>query len=831
MKKFASLALASVMMLGSVSAFAEEWTPAAEYDTGERTYVGAPVTTAANAGDSGSEVSTAVFPGTEGKDYTDEGYYTYNDVMTRITGLDWNPHTWETNEDSYILNYITMGFYDFAVNENADGYSVVCEMAAELPQDVTSEYVGSYGVEEGETAKAWRIALNPDATWENGEPINADTYIYSYKELLNPKMINRRADSLYSGDFEVVNAKNYVYAGQTMYNPLPGTVDEAIEAGEEVYLDLWNLWGMEGMTDADGNPCPQYVSVNDETQYRDEGVAEDDAEAWISGKYIYETYFAAGMDYEAYGSTYGFTAQEAEGASWDEVGFKKVDDYTIDIILKDPIAEPAFYMPYNLSSNYLVYEPLYEQCKSFYDADGNAVETEEEADSITTTYCTDLDTTIGYGPYKLTYYELDKQITMERNDEWYGYKDGKHLGQYQTDRIVCQAIEEHATQLMSFLAGEIDGVSLQADDMEAYASSDYILYEPQSYTTKISFNTMYDKLLEHGTNSQILVIDEFRQAFKFAMNREEFATAYTSAGTAGFGILNNMYVYDPFTGALYRDSEEAKAALCNIYGLSWGEGGDYATLDEAYEAMTGYDMAKAQELMKTAYDKAVESGIYDGESDITIDFRVYSNDTIYVQMFTYIENQLKEACAGSGFEGKISMTMTVDADYYTTMYSGGADVIFTTWGGASMSPFTILSNCYTDDWTGNGNQMEVGFNTEEIMLTINVDGTDITDSLYNWTQWAGAEHIDSLTEALGNFADYDYATRCALYANMEECYLSYATTTPIYYRNVASLYSQKTNNATNEYLQLVGFGGTRYLTYNYTDDEWTEYIANNELQY
>ena len=832
MRKIASLALASVMVLGTISAFADEWQPAESYDTGERAYIGAPVTTVANAGDSGNEVSTAIFPGTEGKDYTDEGYYTYNDVMTRITGLDWNPHTWETNEDSVILGYITMGFYDFAMNENGDGYSVVPEMAAELPVDVTAEYVGSFGVEEGETAKAWRIALNPDACWENGEPINADTYVYSYQQLLNPKMINRRADSLYSGDFEVVNAKNYVYAGQTMYNVLPGTADESIEAGDEVYIDLWSLWGMEGMTDADGNECPQYVSVNDETLYRDEAVEDENGdEAWISGKYIYETYFAAGMPYEAYGSTYCYTAEVAEGASWDEVGFKKIDDYTIDIILKDSIAEPAFYMPYNLSSLYLVYEPMYEACKSFYDADGKAVETEEEADSVTTTYCTDLDTTIGFGPYKLTYYELDKQFTLERNENWYGYKDGKHVGQFQTDRIVTQAIEEHATQLLSFLAGEIDGVSLQADDMEQYASSDYILYEPQSYTTKISFNTNYEKLLEHGTNSQVVVIDEFRQAFAYALNREEFATAYTSAGTAGFGILNNMYIYDPFTGSMYRDSEPAKAALANTYGLTWGEGGEYATLDEAYDAMTGYDMAKAQELMKTAYDKAVAAGIYDGESDIVIDFRVYTSDTIYVQMFTYLENQLKEACVGSGFEGKVSMSMTVDADYYNTMYSGGADMIFTTWGGASMSPFTILSNCYTDASDGSGNQMEVGFDTEAIMLTINVDGADVTASLHDWAAWAGAERVESIVSAIGNFADYDYATRCALYADMEECYLAYYVTTPLYYRNVASLYSQKINNGTNEYLQLVGYGGIRYMTYNYTDDEWAEYISGNTLAY
>ena len=115
--------------------------------------------------------------------------------------------------------------------------------------------------------------------------------------------------------------------------------------------------------------------------------------------------------------------------------------------------------------------------------------------------------------------------------------------------------------------------------------------------------------------------------------------------------------------------------MVTLYGLTYGEGGDYATLDEAYDAMTGYDMTKAQELMVVAYDKAVAAGIYDGTSDIEIEFRVYASDTIYVQMFTYFDTQIKEAAKGSGFEGKLSLKMTVDPDYYETMYSGGADMI------------------------------------------------------------------------------------------------------------------------------------------------------------
>mgnify|MGYP000847086176 FL=1 len=835
MKRLFSVLLATLMVLSSFSALAEAgFTPAEAYDPGERTFSGGEIATVKAEGETGGQVTTDVFAGEEGKDYTDEKVYTYNVPLTAMGGgLNWSPHTWETSDDSIILDMNNTGFYTFKLNSTKDGYSVVPEMAAEMPLDVTEEYVGQLGVEEGQKNKAWRIALNQAATWENGEKITADDYIYSMQQLLNPKMLNRRADSYYSGEFIIYNAKEYLYAGQIAYSELgEGVVSELLEAGQDIYVDMHGFWGLKGAVDAEGNEAAQYISITDEVLYRDAGVEDEEAdEAWVSAKYIYDTYLAEGQQYASYAPKYLATAAKVEGAAWDEVGLKKVDEYTIDIILQNPVEEASFYVPYNLSGNWIVYKPLYEASKKFYNEDGAEVATEEEASKVTTTYCTTIEETMGFGPYKLTYFELDKQFTLERNDAWYGYSDDKHKGQFQTDRIVYTVIGEQATQLLSFLAGEVDTVGLQAQDMEKYASSKYIMYTPQSYTTKITFNTDYEKLVAHGTNSQVVVVDEFRKAFAFALDRENFATEYTAAGVAGYGMLNYLYTYNPFTGGLYRDSDPAKEALVNTYNVEFGEGKDYATLEEAYEAMTGYDMGKAQELMKVAYEKAVAAGIYDGTSEIKIDFRVYNADEIYVKMFTYLNTQVMEAVKGSGFEGKLELNMTVDPDYYETMYSGGADMIFATWGGAAMAPFGMMAQVYTDASDGSGNQMEVGFDTTKITLTYNVDGQEVTASLRDWTQWADKVAVEKLDSALGKFADLSYETRCAFYAKMEECYLSYYVTTPLYYRNTASLESQKVNFPVDTYLQMVSFGGLAYMTYNYDDVAWADYIANTTLEY
>ena len=816
MKKFLSVVLAVAMVLASVSAVADAYV------------IADPITTAA-APAGGGEVDTVRYAGTEGKDYTDEAFYTYNSYTSALTSsMNWDPLSWETSDDSDLMDYQVSGFYTFMMNEDLTGYSVVPVMASDYAQDVTAEYVGKFGVAEGETGKAWRIALRQGAMFNDGTLITADDYIYSMQQQLNPKILNRRADSYYDGDFSIVNAKNYLYSGSTAYALVDGTEAE----DEALYLDM-NFWGIVGASDADGNACPTYVSITDEVLYRDEAVEDEtDAEAWVSAKYIFDTYLAEGAPYADYYYSYIYKLQSFGTTSWDQVGLVKVDDYTIDFILEAPITDPSFNIPYYLSSNFLVEKSVYEACKKFYAEDGSEVDNEADAATVTTTYCKSLENNVSYGPYVLTSFELDKEYVLSRNENWIGYQDGLMSGLYQTDAIKVSVIAEHTTAMLSFEKGEIDEVSLQSEDMDKYASSAYIQYTPNTYTTKLTFNTDEAKLTEHGTGSQVLVNKAFREAFAYAFDRHAFTTAYTASHVPGYGMLNTLYCYDPFTGASYRESDAAKAALCHVYGMTYGEGGDYDTLDEAYDAITAYDTAKATALLQQAYDECVAAGLYDGTSNITINFRVYTSDTIYVQMFTFFDTALQQAAVGTGFEGKISLEMTVDADYYDTMYSGGADIIFSTWGGSQMSPFGMLYQCYCDAADKEDcNQMEYGFHTESYDVTFTVDGTEYTASLHDWANWMNNATVEGISDVIGNFADFDNATKCAFFAGCEEAYLASYTCTPVYYRNVASLYSQKINYVSDTYVPLMGYGGIDTLTYNYSDADWTEYITNNTLQY
>jgi oligopeptide transport system substrate-binding protein len=386
--------------------------------------------------------------------------------------------------------------------------------------------------------------------------------------------------------------------------------------------------------------------------------------------------------------------------------------------------------------------------------------------------------------------------------------------------------------------------------METYGGSSKIEYTPQDYTTKLTLNTDFNKLKargrEEGVNKTVLTVPEFRKGISLAVNRDEFASAYTAAGSAGYGLLNTMYVFNPSTGEAYRSTSDGRHALCKLYGIEYGNGKKYASLDEAYEAITGYNVLLARAEMQKAYDYAtthdekgnrVSSGaIYNGKTPVRIDMVVYNADEIYVQMFNYLNKSVKAACKGTGFEGKVSLSMKTDQDYYNSAYAGNVDMMFSTWGGAAYNGLGILSNVYCDDPNGMGNQMEYGFDTSKIELEMVLDEKgdmqyeSYRASLKDWADWLNNHAVEIRSsdggKRLANASDCSVALKTKIFSEAESAYLSHFTAIPLYYRNTAVLKSEKITSAAAAYVDIVGFGGVRFLSYAYDDKAWA--TANKE---
>lgn len=732
----------------------------------------------------------------------DDATYTLNEYLGGSPKV-WNPHEWETSDDNYPQIYTQYALYEFVFNDGFDAYQTKPEMAAAEPVDVTKEFAGNevYGIPgDAEEGYAFKIALNDKAVWENGDVINADSYIYSMQQMLEPKMKNRRASGYYSGTLSIANAEAYFKQNAHIYTDiykddayrdvadsdmkfsLTQTVVFFGDTAKKYYEDESNK---SKFFDEAGNDLFEKYSSQDYNDLTDESKADLLVIAKAFGDDNPEAYKEFCYTFDGV----------SDSVDWENVGLKKTGDYELTLVLNKPITD--FYLKYNLSSNWLVYKDLYEANKK------------ETGDLIKTTYGTSVDTYISYGPYKLTEFQQDKQMTFERNENWYGYTDGKHEGEYQTSTINTQVITVQATALQLFLQGNLDSVSLTAEDMGAYRSSDYIMYTPQSYTTKFTFNTDKPSLKDReapGINRAILAYKDFRKAFSLSIDREEFAAQTTATHSAGFGLINNMYIYDPETGSSYRDSEQGKGALMKLYNV------------DKEEDITGYDKEQAKELFTKAYNDALAAGDIKAEDKVELELLTYNSDATYVKMVNFIQDSITESTVGTPLEGRIIIKMVPDEDYYDHAKQGAFEMIMSTWGGSSMDPYGLME-VYCDEDT----KHEYGFKPNVEKWTINIDGKDITKTFNEWYKALVDEE----------YAAADAKIRLQVLAGMELGLLETYQTTPIYYRTSTSLYSQKIEYPTYDYVQLLQFGGVRELTYNYSDQEWTAYCVqnNNQLDY
>ena len=75
--------------------------------------------------------------------------------------------------------------------------------------------------------------------------------------------------------------------------------------------------------------------------------------------------------------------------------------------------------------------------------------------------------------------------------------------------------------------------------------------------------------------------------------------------------------------------------------------------------------------------------------------------------------------------------------------------------------------------------------------------------------------------------------RVLLIAALEKVILEKYYTVPVAYRFSASMISYKIEYKSRNYNTFMAYGGVRYMTYNYTDMEWNNYVKsqNGSINY
>lgn len=791
---------------------------------------------------------------------TEPATYTYNSAASEFP-TNWNPHTYQTATDADILDYIVASFYTFDYNDTLDGYQMVPDMATGEPVDVTADYVGQYGIEEGDTARAYVITIRDDIYWENGDHITVNDIVESAKRLLDPAAQNYRADSMYSGSVKIHGAENYLKQGTYAYSSLLSenlgddeyvtaedmTTNEngqfVVEAGDVWFnVDDGNLWSSNSLNDyygagyftEEGNAAWENIILANANDSGYVPVTQEvldtlsDIIATLHGAENTEAYAASAGDY-AYKEwcEFCFVGKDMPEYSWDNVGWVALSDTELLFVMDLPL--DGFYLKYNLPMP-LVHIPTYDANASVVDG------------VYTNTYGTSVDTTMSFGPYKLTSFQADKQYVLERNDNFYGLTEDT----YQTTKMVVDCVPEAATRLELFLQGKLDIFGLTSDYMDTYQLSDYTYYATGSSTFAMVFNPDYNALVSQqeaagdNINKTILTIPEFRMAMSYGLDRSAFCLATSPVNNAAFAVHSNLIVSDPESGTAYRTTDPAKKVVADFWGVSeeYGEGKMYADIDEAIASITGYNLTKAQDMFNAAYDIAIEKGYMDEDDVVEIKIGTPNNtSSFYNNGYDFLVNNYTEAVKGTKLEGKLQFTRddTLGNAFSDYLKNNLVDMLFGVgWTGSALDPYGLMEAYLAPNYVYDPC---VDYSTVDV--TIAIDGVDYTTDAMSWLDIMNGTPA-TITAADGTTMEYscgaadnDPDNRVNILAALEGAVLMQYDFIPIMDESTAQLRGQQINYYTEEYVFGMGFGGVKYYTYNYTDAEWDAYVSsqNGELDY
>lgn len=807
--------------------------------------------------------------------YTDDLKNYTNSSYMNNTPSNWNEMDYQSNDDTAIINNITSSFfgYDYALLDESKGrvkadgtlnienidfeHHIVTYEAATKLEDVTADYADAWGLSSSQKTAGgyiWRITLRSDLAWDDGTPIKAQDFVYSMQEQLNYLFQPFRADTYWNGNgMKIHNAKNYYYQGRAVDLPIDGlTMDKLTKGadgtytynGQSIYLALRT-----------GNPILDGDSIFDYISYYGDEIFDMTAWAVLEGAMENKENGRAAVTDETlaalatlltpfelsseYALGFVYTTQNFAAMDFDQVGIfaEEGNDLALIVVLDDPeswLREDGK-LSYTISnaSLPLVKPSLYESLKK---------DPAPGATKGTTTYNTSVETSASWGPYKLTFFQVDKQFILERNTYWYGYAMEDKKDQYLTDKIVVEVIQEDNAIQMAFWKGEIDDISFdKLGDATQYQNSDYAVFTPDSSATAygIQLYSNLPVLKNSGKNNGILAIREFRWALSLAFDRNTFNQDQLVGMQLGLGLLGPGYYYDPENSLSYRASDAAKAALLRTYGFTlngdnkWTDGITvFADIDEATDAMTGYNLAMAKEKLALAIDELnanKDKYGYDPSKDIVL--RIGKFNTKAERRAELIQKCVDDLVKGSVLEGKVKIeVLEINAQQSADDFRDGKFEIYCVSGigGAVFYPFSSM-----DSYLGFGANTYHAYMDSTVKLTMTLPegnyecaGETITLTTKDWSY--------SLNGRMSEGASHDWSegkcpteVRLEILAMLEEYALSQHHSIQVANSYDAYLNTAKSHYITTTYNTFMALGGAQYMRYDYTDEQWAAFVAQH----
>lgn len=785
--------------------------------------------------DKGNGDGNVTKPGTG---WEDPKMYTMREYTAQM------PSQWCTilssdNVNNTMESYFTSAFYEFNYKFDANGkivpgaYTVEYSAATKL-EDVTKKYAGKYGLAaDAEKGQAFAMTLRNDLKWDDGTPIKAADFVYSMSQQLSPKYLFATASNYYSGNYVIHNAQNYVKQGQKGMFPATSvlTVYNASDDAKLIFtLNGHDSYVADYLT-SNGVEPQAYVAQAAKVTV--------DALKAIEGKSLAEikndeTMLATWTAVLGWWKTLPneelhFFKMEYEYPKMDfsEVGYFVGDNEYELVMVIDGTLNPldaegnlTYEAGYYFSGWPLVKRDLWERCE------------DQSKTPYANSYCTTQEKSASWGPYKLTYYQDQKTYTVSRNDKWFGYGLPQYANQYQTDAIVTEKIEEWDTAWLAFQKGNLDGIGMNVKIAADYRTSKRAYFTPETWTFDLNIQSNATSKTDKR-NNLLLNYADFRKAISLSLDRDDYCAKNNPSSQAALGLLNSMYYYDVENGKVYRESIQAKEAILNAYGATKNEDGSwkvgettYTDIEEALDATTGYNLTLARQLVDSAIEQAKTDGKYSDGEEIILTYGIETQSADTDRVKNWFQAAFDNMTKGTSIEGKVKIEyfMFSSATWSKQFADGEYDLCFGAWGQAAFNPAYLL--CETQ--ISKENRYATNWDPKTVSVTVKATPDDKHEDgiyTYNLEQWRLI--LQGKDGCPVNFKNFSMEDQLTALGAVETAILKAYYSIPVYSRYSASLMGYKVDYVSYEYNTFMGYGGIRYMTFNYDDTAWAEFVASN----
>lgn len=785
--------------------------------------------------DKGNGDGNVTKPGTG---WEDAKMYTMREYTSQM------PSQWCTilsndNANSTMESYFTSAFYEFNYKFDADGkivpgaYTVEYSASTKL-EDVTKKYAGKYGLAaDAEKGQAFAMTLRNDLKWDDGTPIKAADFVYTMSQQLSPNYLFDTASNYYSGNYVIHNAEKYVKQGQKGMFPATSVVtvyNQSDDAKLIFTLNGHDSYVADYLT-SNGVDPQAYVAQAAKVTV--------DALKAIEGKSLAEikndeTMLATWTAVLGWWQTepneeLHFFKMEYEYPKMDfsEVGYFVGDNEYELVMVIDGTLNPldaegnlTYEAGYYFSSWPLVKKDLWERCE------------DQSKTPYANSYCTTQEKSASWGPYKLTYYQDQKTYTVSRNDKWFGYGLPQYANQYQTDAIVTEKIEEWDTAWLAFQKGNLDGIGMDVKIAADYRTSKRAYFTPETWTFDLNIQSNATSRTDKR-NNLILNYADFRKAISLSLDRDDYCAKNSPSSQAALGLLNSMYYYDVENGKVYRESIQAKEAILNAYGAtknadgSWKVGETtYTDIEDALDATTGYNLTLARQLVENAVAQAKTDGKYSDGEEIILTYGIETQTANTDRVKNWFQAAFDSMTKGTSIEGKVKIEyfMFSSATWSEQFADGEYDLCFGAWGQAAFNPAYLLCETQISD----ENRYAVNWDPKTVSVTVKATPDDKHEDgiyTYNLEQWRLI--LQGKDGCPVNFKNFPMEDQLAALGAVETAILKEYYSIPVYSRYSASLMGYKVDYVSYEYNTFMGYGGIRYMTFNYDDTAWAEFVASN----